>query len=95
MSVLVFTLLNVLLILADRALCGLTPLVGGEASHYPERDGHNDVRPEQVLPDLNGEGVHEGKQRGRLALGFLEEKQTCGFKKYFKYIFHSLYFEVE
>ena len=37
------------------------PLVGREPRHDPRGDGDEDVGEEDVEPDFEGEGVHEGK----------------------------------
>lgn len=74
MCVLVLTLFNVLLIGTHCALAGFTPLIGGEASHNPNSQGHKNVGTQQVFPDLNGERIHERKERMWLAFGFLEEE---------------------
>jgi hypothetical protein len=38
------------------------PLVRGEPRHDPDRDGHQNIGKQDVEPDLEGKGVHKGKE---------------------------------
>lgn len=63
------------LILDDFALgqtrMGIVPLVRTEAGHYEEGETDEHVSRQYVQPYLDGEGIHEGEETGRLAGRYL------------------------